>query len=178
LFRLIVFLAAVVMALTFKLELVAAGAELGEAVKLETADEGSVTEALRPISTRSMAHLYDLMARQSPLLESDLIFYEKNAACILALNDAPEALSWVIAELGVTEARFIYVVTKVGLGLLQAAGSNYFQFHQIPDFAWPNQEETALIAAHLDQLTKALSQAEPAFPEVIDEQKTNEIKTP
>lgn len=127
-------------------------------------DLASGVSGARPISSRSMAHLYALMDRQNPLGERDLAFYEKNLAYIVALNDEPEALSRVLSETGWSEDRFVYVVTKVGLGVLRAVDPDNLQLRNVPTFAWPDVEELALIEAHLDSLEKAFQIVNPALP--------------
>jgi hypothetical protein len=124
----------------------------------------------KPASAKSLAHLYELMVRETPLTDSDLAAYQKYAGDIVAMGANPELLANIVSASGWTESRLTYVAVKVGLGLARLEDPNSPVLAHVPEFAWPTEEEALLIEFKRDALAKALRTAEPAIaPEPIAE---------
>jgi hypothetical protein len=110
----------------------------------------------RPITTFSLAHLFEILAKQPPLMELDLTIYEQNFAALSALNDEPSGLPAFLETTGWSEDRLIYAATKVGLGLMMIFEPQNPRLKFSPQFAKPTASELELISSHLTPLIKAI----------------------
>jgi hypothetical protein len=118
-----------------------------------------------PASARSLAHLYELMAHQPALTDSDLATYQKFAGDIVALEGDPRrVMDHILTATGWTESRLTYVAVKVGLGLAKMEDPNNPRLLQAPEFALPTEDEALLIASRSSDLAKALRTAAATMP--------------
>lgn len=102
--------------------------------------------------------LQKIMAQQAPLVEDDIRFYLTNVDPIFRLRFEPDKLADTIASIGVwPEERFVYVTTKmaVGMSLIMRFGDP--RNNDIPDFVRPTDEERKLIEKYKDELTRAMT---------------------
>jgi hypothetical protein len=110
----------------------------------------------KPITTMSLAHLFETLSQQPPLMEVDLTFYRDRFSELLLLNDDPSALGKLLETTGWKEERLIYVATKVGLGLMMILDPENPRLKDAPDFAKPSASELDMISEHLPAITKAI----------------------
>ncbi|MDR1545718.1 MAG: hypothetical protein LBU12_03190 [Deltaproteobacteria bacterium] len=109
----------------------------------------------RPISARSLAHLFERMSKQPPLVEHDLTLYLQNLEAVTALDDDPSKLGELLELTGWTEDRLTYALAKIGLGLAAAFAPDDQALRQAPEFARPTEEEATLIDSRLDDFSRA-----------------------
>jgi hypothetical protein len=121
----------------------------------ESPEKPGAAQSRRPISSRSLAHLYTLMAGEPPLSAADLEVYISRLPQIAALDERPEGLQGVLEATGWSEGRLAYVCVKAGGGLLRLAGGETREMRRQPLFAAPTPEEMELIAQMEPQLSKA-----------------------
>jgi hypothetical protein len=119
------------------------------------ADEsGPSSPVPRPLSSYSLAHLYELMSREPLLSKNEIIIYQKHLPAIVALDADPAGLGAVLEATGLTQTRLVYVVTKVGVGLSCLLYPDDAKFRDLPDFMKPTPPEQELLRENLDKLVE------------------------
>jgi hypothetical protein len=118
-------------------------------------DEAETAVRPKPVSSRSLAHLFERMSKQPPLTELDVALYERHLAAILDLNENPAGLDRLLELTGWTEDRLTYTVAKIGLGLLAELDPENQHLINAPEFALPAGEEIALIKERQGALSRA-----------------------
>ncbi|MDR1111303.1 MAG: hypothetical protein LBP92_11580, partial [Deltaproteobacteria bacterium] len=108
----------------------------------------------KPITTGSMAHLYELMSREPPLSRQEVLFYEENLAAIVALGENPGGLAGILEATGWNQRRFTYVVTKIGVGLSGLVYPENRRLVNAPEFLRPTPAEVELIVERLEALVR------------------------
>lgn len=111
--------------------------------------------APKPLSSRSLAHLYVLMKSEPPLAPIDLDYYISHLAQIISLDKNPENVGLVLEGTGWTESRLAYVCVKIGLGLMGILDSEKLDPKRYPFFVYPSKEEEELIALMEPDISKA-----------------------
>jgi hypothetical protein len=109
----------------------------------------------KQVSAKSLAHLYELMLRESPLTGNDLDAFISNIAPISDLKDNPGLVGQILESTGWTETRLAYCSTKITLGFSSLMEHPLPQRANTPDFARPNPEEMALIRQRKKDIEKA-----------------------
>jgi hypothetical protein len=128
----------------------------------------------KPISTKSLAHLYEKMAQEPLLTDLDLTTYIHHLPLILELDSQPQKIMELSDATGWTEKRLTYSITKIGIGLYEIIESNNLSVlnpNNFPPFALPTQEEQELILSHSSELIKA-------FQKIIPNSNKNKILPP
>ncbi|MDR2338551.1 MAG: hypothetical protein LBF40_00195 [Deltaproteobacteria bacterium] len=115
--------------------------------------------APKPISAKSLAHLYTLISGEPPLGQMDLEYYVAQLPRILALGEDPAEAHGILEETGWTEGRLAYVCVKVGIGLNRLLDPSDPKLRRYPLFVAPSEEELALIAQMEPAISKAYNQA-------------------
>ena len=92
--------------------------------------------------------------------ETDLLAYQKYAGDIVALNENPKLMGQLLGATGWSEGRLTYVAVKIGLGMTRLEDPNNPVLANVPDFAWPTDEESVLIEFGRDAIAKAIRTAE------------------
>ncbi|MDR1042078.1 MAG: hypothetical protein LBR80_18295 [Deltaproteobacteria bacterium] len=111
-----------------------------------------------PVSSWSLAHLYDVMSREDPLNERDIDLYISHLDRIEALKEDPSGLSEILVATGWSESRLAYVTTKTGIALLGHLDPDGLKTRKIPPFARPSRDETALVLSREPAIAKAYAQ--------------------
>ncbi|MDR1678022.1 MAG: hypothetical protein LBS44_06495 [Deltaproteobacteria bacterium] len=109
----------------------------------------------RPMSTRSTAHLYEIIIRETPLIKQEIEIYGKNLESIVALDQDPSGLQAVLDNTGWSLERFTYVVTKIGVGLSNILYPENPRLINASDFLSPTPAERELIIDQLKTLVKS-----------------------
>jgi hypothetical protein len=106
----------------------------------------------KPLSTQSLAHLYELISREPPLTRNEVLVYERNLPAIVALDADPSGLRPILEQTGLSQTRLTYVVTKIGAGLAFILDPGNPRLKNIPEFVKPTPRETELIVERLEKL--------------------------
>jgi hypothetical protein len=109
----------------------------------------------RPISARSLAHLYESMRKEPELDVIDIVIYARNLALIVSLDTDPSGINKALEETNWSLERLIYVCAKVGVGLSQLVYPENPRLINRPDFVDPTAAEEALIKENLTYLTQS-----------------------
>jgi hypothetical protein len=109
------------------------------------------------MSAVSLAHLYEKMAQEPPLVELDLKIFLANLSLVVSLGEDLSRIDQLREKTGWTENRLIYVVTKVNLGILALFDPENPRLIGAPDFAKPLAGEMALINSHRDNFNRAMT---------------------
>jgi hypothetical protein len=109
------------------------------------------------MSALSLAHLYEKMAQEQPLTESDTRIFLANLPLILDLGQDPALIGRLREVSGWTENRLIYVVTKINLGLLTLFDPANPRLRAAPEFTRPLAEELSLLEGHREDFNRALT---------------------
>ncbi|MDR1167200.1 MAG: hypothetical protein LBO66_15280 [Deltaproteobacteria bacterium] len=136
-----------------------------------------------PISSWSLAHLYEIIDREPPLNNLDLDSYIKELPLILKLREDPGLIPQILADAGWSPNRLAYVCAKVGAGLTlllndpaaadaiksgadKAAGAGPAReggeespAPPWPSFVDPSPDELSLIAEREAEIAKAFHKA-------------------
>jgi hypothetical protein len=116
---------------------------LGEEKK-DSPDQPKVFSPI-PVSSWSLAHLYDIINREPPLNNVDLDQYVRELSLILELKNNPGKAHELLEKTSWTEHRLAYVLTKVGVGLIIILDPEGVEGYGFPDFARPTAAEMELI---------------------------------
>jgi hypothetical protein len=109
----------------------------------------------KPISSRSLAHLYTLISGQPTLAPLDLEYYIINLPLILGMDENPENAQVILEGTGWTEDRLAYVCVKVGIGLMSIMDQESQRLKRYPYFVTPTAEEMELIVVLEPEISKA-----------------------
>jgi hypothetical protein len=115
------------------------------------------------MSSKSLAHLYEIMAPEPPLREADVKIFLANASVIY--NQTPilgQSLPLPVI-VGWTDNRLVYVVTKINLGILLLVDPRNSLLATAPEFAKPTPLEMETIIGREQDLIKALERLAPSI---------------
>jgi hypothetical protein len=116
------------------------------------------TRALEPpMTAKSLAHLYEAMAKEPPLKEADLKVYLTHIQLVMGLGQDPAVANQLMELSGWTEKRLIYSVTKINLGVLAIFDPDNPKLAVAPEFARPSAQEMETIFGHREDLERALT---------------------
>jgi hypothetical protein len=108
----------------------------------------------KPLSTKSTAHLYEIIVREPPLTKQEVLTYEQNIEAIAALASDPSALPAILETTGWSLERLTYVATKMGVGLSNILYPENPRLKNAQEFLAPTPAERELIVDNLNALVK------------------------
>ena len=105
---------------------------------------------------KAASELQKNMAGESVLTETDVKTYINNLEALIRLHQDPIKLPEVVKGLGWTEKRYIYVTTKMSVGLAELMKPDEPNLKNVPNFARPTVQELTLIKSHQAEILKML----------------------
>lgn len=98
----------------------------------------------------------ELFAKEPPVTQADVDLYLKALPEMPKVMANPEGLTQLYKDLGLTEARFSFIVAKISLAHSLALGATEEQLgmNNIPEVIRPAESDKALVQQNLDELTR------------------------
>jgi hypothetical protein len=112
--------------------------------------------------------LYDrlaqVMSQEQPLAEADIRLYMENAEDIYRLRFEPEKLDETAAAISAwTPGRFVYVTTKIAVGMSQLLRPDDPRTLNVPEFVKPLPLELTIIRRAQDDLTRTMERLQAKY---------------
>lgn len=112
---------------------------------------------MSPMGAALPQEMASALEKEKPLSQADIDAYVKLLPKMGVAATDPAALAKLYEGAGLSEVRFTYISSKVGLGMALAAGATADQLNlnQMPEVLRPTDEEVALVKKNLSELQKA-----------------------
>lgn len=97
------------------------------------------------------------LANEKPLTQADIDLYRKVLPKTGLVAHDPAAVARLYQEAGLSEVRFNYVVSKIGLGMSLAAGAtpHQLELEKTPEVLRPTSAEIDLVKKNISGLQRA-----------------------